>query len=71
MDKKSILGIDMGGTNVRGGLVNESALTGIVSKKINAQASAEEVRDELFLFTDELVNQLCNSYRHWSSGADG
>ncbi len=56
MDKKMILGIDMGGTNVRGGLVNESALTGIVSKKINAQASAEDVRDELFLFTDELVN---------------
>ncbi len=56
MDKKLILGIDMGGTNVRGGLVNESALTGIVSKKINAQSSAEEVRDDLFSFTDELIN---------------
>ncbi len=56
MDKKFFLGIDMGGTNVRGGLVNESALTGIVSKKIDAQASAEEVRDELFSFTDELIN---------------
>ncbi len=56
MDKKFILGIDMGGTNIRGGLVNENVLSGIVSKKIHAQASAEEVRDELFLFTDDLMN---------------
>ncbi len=56
MDKKPILGIDMGGTNVRGGVVKEDILSGIISKKINAQAAAEEMRDELFLFTDELVN---------------
>lgn len=56
MDKKYILGIDMGGTNIRGGLVNENILSGIASKRINAQASAQEVRDELFSFTDDLMN---------------
>ncbi len=56
MDKNTILGIDMGGTNVRGGVVKENNLSGIISKRINARASAEEVRDKLFLFTDELMN---------------
>ena len=56
MEKKSVLGIDMGGTNIRAGLVNENILSNIISKKINAHASAEEVRDELFSFTDNLIN---------------
>lgn len=56
MEKKSVLGIDMGGTNIRAGLVNENVLSNIISKKINAQAPAEEVRDELFSFTDDLIN---------------
>ena len=56
MSGNLILGIDMGGTNVRGGLVNESSLSNIVSRKINAQASVEEVRDQLFSFTDELFH---------------
>lgn len=61
MSRNLILGIDMGGTNVRGGLVNELSLSNIVSRKINAQASVEEVRDQLFLFTDELFNDSVNA----------
>ena len=55
MDKKNILGIDMGGTNIRGGLVKNDFLSGITSKRISAQASEEEVRDQLFSFTDGLM----------------
>ncbi len=61
MDKNIILGIDMGGTNIRGGLVSENILSGLVSKKINANGSAEEVIGELFSLTDELMNANVNS----------
>lgn len=53
----NILGIDMGGTNVRGGWVQDNHLSGLQSEKINAYAAAEDVRDQLFSFTDKLINE--------------
>lgn len=61
MNSNITLGIDMGGTNIRGGLVQEDNLHEIISKKINANGNAEEVLDELFSLTDELINTNVNS----------
>jgi len=33
------IGIDLGGTNIRGGLVSEDNLSSILSQKINASGS--------------------------------
>ena len=54
MQNKSIIGIDLGGTNVRCGIVNDDHLTNILSKRINAQGSAKDVLAELFSITDQL-----------------
>jgi glucokinase len=56
MNKQIILGIDLGGTNVRAGLVKDGKVSSITSKRINAQASKEEVLQEVFHFTDQLIN---------------
>ncbi len=56
MNKQLILGIDMGGTQLRAGLVKAGSASSIISKRINAQGSAEEVLQELFMFTDQLIN---------------
>jgi len=56
MDSTNIIGIDLGGTNIRGGLVKENILSKIISKKINAAGLGEEVLEELFSLTDELIN---------------
>lgn len=56
MQEKNILGIDMGGTNIRGGLLKEGILTSVLSKKLNANGSVEDVLGELFSITDELIN---------------
>ena len=56
MHNPSIIGIDLGGTNVRAGVVTGNELTNIISKKINAQGSVEEVLDELFALIDGLIN---------------
>jgi glucokinase len=55
MDNNSIIGIDLGGTNIRGGIVSDFKLSGIVSKKINAQGTSGEVLEELFSLTDLLI----------------
>ena len=61
MATNNILGIDMGGTNIRGGLVNENALHGILSRRVNSMGSVGEVLDQLFSLTDELINNSVTS----------
>jgi glucokinase len=56
MDKTYNIGIDLGGTNVRAGIVHDNALQKINSLRINARGSAEEVLQELFSVTDQLMN---------------
>ena len=56
MIKKNIIGIDMGGTNVRAGIVKENKLNKIISKRINSQGTIDEVLEQLFSLTDELIN---------------
>jgi glucokinase len=56
MQEKNILGIDMGGTNIRGGLVKEGILTNVLSKKVNAKGSVEDVLGELFSIIDGQIN---------------
>jgi glucokinase len=57
MNHKKIIGIDLGGTNVRGGLVNELQLSQLTSTKVNAEGSVEEVLEQLFNLTDKLINK--------------
>ncbi len=57
MAKENIIGIDMGGTNVRAGIVSENKLNGIISKRINSQGTADEVLEQLFSLTDELISK--------------
>lgn len=55
MQTENILGIDMGGTNVRGGIVNESGLSEVISQRVNANSSLEEVLSELYRFIDPFL----------------
>lgn len=50
-----IIGIDLGGTNVRCGLVSENNLSTILSEKIDPTASVEEMMKQLFSITDKLI----------------
>jgi glucokinase len=56
MSKEIILGIDLGGTNIRGGLVTENSLSTIHSQRVTADGSVEEVLQEFFAVTDRLFN---------------
>ena len=56
MIDKTVLGIDLGGTNIRGGLVSENKLSAIISRRVNAMGSMEEVLQQVFSLTDDLIN---------------
>ena len=68
MNKGSVLGIDMGGTNVRAGLVSDDKLSSVISQKINSSGSVEEVLQDLFAITDKLIN---NSVKAIGVGVPG
>jgi glucokinase len=61
MDNTYNIGIDLGGTNIRAGIVHENALQKIISKRINAKGTTEEVLQELFSITDQLIGNSITS----------
>lgn len=54
--EQTVIGIDLGGTNIRCGLVKDNRMEAIVSGRVNSEGTAEEVLEQLFLLTDKLVN---------------
>ena len=68
MNGETVLGIDMGGTNVRAGLVNGARLSSIVSEKIRAGSNEGEVLQQVFMIIDKLMN---NSVKAIGIGVPG
>ncbi len=61
MDRHKYYRIDLGGTNIRAGLANENFCQKLFQKKSMHSAgqcsgTIEEVLEELFSLTDELIN---------------
>ncbi|MDB5223877.1 MAG: sugar kinase [Chitinophagaceae bacterium] len=55
MDNETVIGIDMGGTSVRAGLVSNNKLSSLLSQKITSKGSVEEVLEDLFTLADKLI----------------
>jgi glucokinase len=53
----SILGVDLGGTNVRAGVVKDNRLVEVVSSPINNQGSQREVLEQIYRVIDPLVQK--------------
>lgn len=56
MEKKNIVGIDLGATNVRGGIVSGENIIKIHSARIHSNGSAEEVLQDVIEVADQLVD---------------
>ena len=55
MTKDNIIGIDLGGTQVRAGIVHESHIAKIVSERIPASGTVDEVLQVVYQLIDPLV----------------
>jgi glucokinase len=56
MDNQQVIGIDLGGTQVRAGIVNEKNVSGIISVPIPASGTVDEVLEVLYQQIDSLIN---------------
>lgn len=56
MNHKEIIGIDLGATNIRGGLVSGNEITEIKAKPIRSKGTVEDVLQDIFSITDTLMN---------------
>jgi glucokinase len=70
MDNDYHIGIDLGGTHIRGGLVKGNVLQGILSRPVHARGSVEEVLEELFSLTDELIKSTTIAANGGGEGND-
>src|SRR5215470_10891652 len=68
MSNETILGIDLGGTNIRAGLVMKNNLSSILSQRIISSGSVEQVLNDFFAITDRLVT---NSLKAIGIGVPG
>jgi len=57
MTEIKIIGIDLGGTQVRAGVVSEGRLENIVSVRIPSEGSVDEVLQVMYELTDPLVDE--------------
>ncbi len=56
MSDKQIIGIDLGATNVRAGVVNENSITKMTSSRIRSAGTVDEVMQDIFGVADQLVD---------------
>lgn len=56
MDHKAVIGIDLGATNIRGGLVSGKEITGIHAMPIRSKGAVGEVLEDIFRIADPLMN---------------
>jgi glucokinase len=52
-----VLGIDLGGTQIRGAVVNEQSLSSLQADRIMASGSTEQILEQIFRLTDKLIGK--------------
>jgi glucokinase len=56
MKNKQIIGLDLGATNIRGGLVDGTKLSGILSRRIKSAGSVDDVMEDITGVIDDLIS---------------
>jgi glucokinase len=61
MDHKAVIGIDLGATNIRGGLVNGKEIVGISARPVHSKGTVKEVLEDIFRIADPLMSEKVNA----------
>ncbi len=57
MNDKKVIGIDLGATNIRAGIVNGSTIQNILSKRIKRYGSEDDVLADFYSLIDQLIDR--------------
>ncbi|NLR82317.1 ROK family protein [Chitinophaga eiseniae] len=56
MEKTQIIGVDLGGTNLRAGIVNENIREPVVAQPLYAQGNRTQILEQIFGIIDKIIN---------------
>lgn len=56
MNKETVIGIDLGATNIRGACVSEKNISKIKAQRIRSNGTEQEVLEDVFALTDKLID---------------
>ena len=57
MSETKVIGIDLGATNIRAGIVQQGSIQNIQSKRIKSEGRVEEVLADFYLLIDALLDK--------------
>jgi glucokinase len=57
MKDRKVIGMDLGATNIRGGLVHENRITQIHSRRIQSAGTVEDVLNDIYSIIDQLADK--------------
>jgi glucokinase len=57
MNDQKVIGLDLGASNIRGGLIHAAGLSQIHSRRIQSNGSVEEVLDDIYAIIDLLIEK--------------
>jgi glucokinase len=57
MDNQKVIGLDLGASNIRGGLIHGDRLSDIQSRRIQSAGAAQDVLDDIFSIIDLLIEK--------------
>jgi glucokinase len=57
MEDQKVIGLDLGATNIRGGLIHGARLSQIHGRRIKSNGTVEEVLDDIFLVIDKIIDK--------------
>lgn len=57
MSETKVIGIDLGATNIRAGIVQQGSIHNIQSKRIKSEGTVDEVLADFYLLIDELLDK--------------
>jgi glucokinase len=57
MNDRKVIGMDLGATNIRGGLIQKSVLSQVHSRRIHSAGSVEDVLKDLYFILDKIFDK--------------
>ena len=57
MEDQKVLGLDLGATNIRGGLIHRNRISQMHSRRIQSEGTVDEVLEDIYAIVDLLIDK--------------
>ena len=71
MNDQKVIGLDLGASNIRGGLIHGNRISQIHSRRIQSAGTVEEVLEDIYAIIDLLMEKEVVCDRYWCAQRGG